>query len=62
MGLLLRIELFYDQWFGSEYGVKIFVNSTLLELYKSEKPISVLFIPVFIKTQPLFKGESVTIL
>ena len=55
----------YDQWFGLEYGgVKIFVNSTLLGLCKSETPISVLFIyPTGIyKNSAPVKGESVTIL
>ena len=55
----------YDQWFGLEYGgVKIFVNSTLVVLYKSEKPISVLFIyPTGIyKNSAPVKGESATIL
>ena len=44
-------------------GVKIFVNSTFLELYKSDKsPLVHCLYILFKKTQPLSKGESVTIL
>ena len=65
MGVIIGIELSYEYLFGSEYdGVKIFVNFTLLELYKSDKSplVYCLFILFKKKTQPLSKGESVTIL